>query len=93
MSDGIITNPDDRRKLKAAIVEMTNCLEKVDQQREQMKNIAQAAEEEFKIKKKDLNKMARIMFKQNYSSFTAENEHFAHLYESVCEGRISQDTE
>ena len=91
MSSDTITNPDDRKKLKAVIVEMTNCLEKIDQQREQIKEIAAAAEEEFKIKKKDLNKMARIMFKQNYSTFTAENEHFAHLYESVCEGKISSE--
>ncbi len=88
----VITNPDERKKLKAVIVEMTNCLEKIDQQREQLKVIAGVAEEEYKIKKKDLNKMARIMFKQNYSTFTAENEHFAHLYESVCEGKIV-DTE
>lgn len=85
----IVTSPDDRKKLKGVIVEMTNCLSKIDQQREQQKDIATAAEEEFSIKKKDLNKMARIMYKQNYADFTSENEHFAHLYESVCEGKLS----
>ena len=85
----VVTSPDERKKLKGVIVEMTNCLAKMDQQREQQKAIATAAEEEFGIKKKDLNKMARIMYKQNYADFTAENEHFAHLYESVCEGKIA----
>ena len=85
----IVSSPDERKKLKGVIVEITNCLDKMDQQRQHMKDIAVAAEEEFGIKKKDLNKMARIMYKQNYADFTAENEHFSHLYESVCEGKLS----
>ena len=83
----IPSNPTDRDKLKTMIVEMTNCLERIDAEREQMKEIADAAEKTFDIKKKFLNKMARTMFKHNYSDLQTENEHFELLYETVCEGR------
>ena len=82
----IIVNPDDRRALKAMVVEMTNSLERIDGEREQMKEIASAAEEKFGIKKKYINKMAKTMFKHSYADLQSENESFELLYEAVIEG-------
>ncbi len=84
-------NPDDRKALKAVIVEMTNSLERIDQEKEQMKDIADAAEEKFEIKKKYINKMARTMFKSNYADLQSETEHFEYLYEAVIEGVEPQE--
>ena len=89
MSD--ITNPKDAQALKVMVVEMTKCLQTIDNEREAMKEIAEAAEEKFGIKKKYINKVARTMFKHNYADLQAENEHFEDLYESVAEGKL-QDT-
>ncbi len=82
----IVVNPEDRKALKAMIVEMTNSLERIDGEKEQMKEIAEAAEEKFSIKKKYINRMAKTMFKHSYADLQSENEAFEYLYESVCEG-------
>lgn len=81
------SNPEDRRKLKAMIVEMTNALLRVDSERELLKEIAGAASEEFGIKKNLINKLARTMYKNNYADLQAENEHFEYLYEAVVDGK------
>ena len=76
-------NPEDRRKLKAMIVEMTNALSRADAEREHMKEIASAAVDEFGIKKPLINKLARTMYKNNYLDLQSENEHFEYLYEAL----------
>jgi len=87
----IVVSPEDRKAMKAMIVEMTNCLERIDGEKEQMKDIADAAEEKFGIKKKFINKMARTMFKHNYADLQQESEHFEFLYEAVVEGTGIQE--
>jgi len=82
----IVVNEADRKALKTMIVEMTHCLERIDGEKEQMKDIADAAEEKFEIKKKYINKMARTMYKHNYADLQQESEHFEYLYEAVIEG-------
>ncbi len=81
------TSPKDVQTLKTMVSEMTYCLEKMDAQRDHMKDIAGQAAEKFELEKKTINKMARTMYKQSYSDLCAENEHFEELYESVIEGK------
>lgn len=83
----ITVNAADRKKMKSMIVEMTNCLERIDSEKEAMKDIAELAEDQFGIKKKYINKMARTMFKHNYSDLRQETEHFEFLYEAVIDGK------
>ncbi len=87
----IMVSVEDRKALKAMVVEMTISLERIDGEKQQMKDIAEAAEEKFGIKKKYIAKMARTMFKHNYADLQAENESFELLYESVVEGGNSTD--
>ena len=84
----VLSNAEDRRKLKAMIVEMTNTLSRVDAEREHIKEIASAAVEEFDIKKTLINKIARTMYKNNYADLQAENEHFEFLYESIIDTKV-----
>lgn len=83
------SNPEDRKKLKAMIVEMTNALSRVDAEREHLKEISSAAVEEFGIKKTIINKLARTMYKNNYSDLQNENEHFEFLYETLVDSKIT----
>ncbi len=83
----ITVNAGDRKKMKSMIVEMTNCLERIDSEKEAMKDIAEVAEDQFSIKKKYINRMARTMFKHNYADLQSENESFEFLYEAVVEGK------
>ena len=85
----VLSNAEDRRKLKAMIVEMTNTLSRVDAEREHLKEIASAAVEEFDIKKTLINKLARTMYKNNYADLQAENEHFEFLYESLEDNKVT----
>ena len=86
-----VINHKDMQALKVMIVEMTKCLQTIDGEREQMKEIAEAAEEKFGIKKKYINKVARVMFKHNYADIQSENDHFQDLYETVAEGKKVSD--
>lgn len=77
------SSPEDRRKLKAAIVEMTKSMLRMDTERDLLKEIAKTASEDFQIPKKIINKLARTMYKNNYNDLQAENEHFEFLYETL----------
>jgi hypothetical protein len=85
----IPTNQEDRKKLKAMIVEMTNTLSRVDAEREHLKEIAAVASDEFGIQKKIINKLARTMYKNNYTDLQQENQHFEFLYESLVDSNIT----
>lgn len=94
MSDIIVpSNPKDRQMLKQVLVEMTNCMLRVDSEKEAMKELADSASEKFEIPKKIINKIARTMYKRNYSSLQAENEDFSLLYETLVESKITNTTE
>jgi len=79
----IVIDPQARLAMKSAIVEITNCLEKIDGQKEQIKSIVERAETEFGIKKKAVRRMARTMFDSSYEDLQQENEDFELLYESI----------
>lgn len=79
------TNPKDLQALKAMISEMTHCYSRIDGEKEQCKEIADAAAEKFGLQKKMINKIARTMYKRNYQSLQQENEEFEQLYESIAD--------
>lgn len=88
MSDLTIPSGEkERRELKAMLAEMTNCMQRIDDERESMSDIAKAAEEKFGVKKKVIRKLAATMYKHNYADVQAENEHFEFLYEALVEGK------
>ena len=87
----VISNPKDLKALKDSIIEMTNSLQTIESEKEHMKDIADATEEKFGIKKKYLNKVARVMFKASYADLQSENEHFEDLYETIAEGKKVSD--
>jgi len=76
-----------RQAMKSMIAEITNHLQLIDDERAKIKDIAEACEDKFDVKKKFINKMARVMYKHSYADVTSENEHFEILYENIIEGR------
>lgn len=88
MSDNAIpTNATERQELKTMLAEITRCMQRMDDERESIKDIAKAAEDKFGIKAKLVRKLATTMYKHNYADIQAENEHFEFLYESLVEGK------
>lgn len=92
IESAIPSNPKDRQKVKQMLSEMTHCLQRIEDERESFKDIAKAIVDEFGIKKKIINKLARTMYKHDYANQQAENEHFEFLYESLVEGKNSDNT-
>lgn len=85
------TNSKDREKFKQALAEITSCMQRMDDEREHIKDITKMVEENFEIKGKVTRKLASTMYKHNYADVQAENQHFEFLYESVVEGRKTSD--
>lgn len=81
------SSPADRQKFKTMLVEMTNAMQRADDEKESIKEIANAAQEQFSVKKKTVMKLARTMYKRNYADLQAENEDFETLYETLIEGK------
>ena len=77
------SDPKERQKLKAMLVEMTHGYSKVDAERDAIKEIADEAVRQFEIPKKIINKLARTMYKRNYADLQAEQEDFETLYETL----------
>ena len=88
----IPSNPADRKKLKEALVEMTRCLQKIDDEKLSMKDISDDAAAKFAIPKKIITKLARTMYKRNYDTLQTENEDFETLYEILVEGKRDDAT-
>lgn len=85
------SNPKDRQRLKMAIGEITNCLLRIDSEREAMKEIIGDANKKYGVDKKMIRKIATTMYKHNYADVTAENEEFELLYESLVESRNDEE--
>ena len=86
------SSPADRQKFKLMLVEMTKCLQKIDDERESIKEIANSAQEQFSVKKKLVSKLARTMYKRNYADLQSENDDFESLYETLVEGKKDDGT-
>lgn len=85
------SNPADRQKLKTMLAEMTHCMQRADDEKESMKEIADEAVRQFDIPKKIINKLARTMYKRNYADLQAENDDFEFLYEALVEGKTNKE--
>lgn len=85
------SSPNDRQKLKLAIVEITNCLLRMDSERDAMKEIISEASSKYGVDKKMVRKIATTMYKHNYSDVQQENEDFELMYETLIEGRKADE--
>lgn len=72
-------------------MEITNVLARVDAEREHQKEITSRIKDEFGIKPSQANKLARVMYKHNYSDLQAEHDDFEYLYETLVEGKKAED--
>ena len=89
----IPTTSADRQKMKQMLAEITACMQRMDDDREAIKDIAKAIEDQFEIKAKVSRKLASTMYKHNYADVQAENDHFEYLYEALVEGRKTDTDE
>jgi len=78
-----LSSDADKKKLHAAIVEISNSMTRVEAERDLIKDIVKTASDNFQIPKKTISKIAKTYHKQNFSQAVAENEEFEELYEKI----------
>jgi len=77
------SNPKDLERIKSAIKEASNCLVRIEGEKEELKAIAEAIYDDLEIPKPIFNKMVRVFHKQEYDRIIADTEDFSALYEQV----------
>lgn len=88
-----VTDPSERQKFKSMLAEITYCYQRMDGEKEQIKEIVTDASKKYGIKKGIITKMARVMYAHNYADVQAENRHFENLYETLVEGKKNDEQE
>lgn len=88
-----ISNPEDRKKIKNALVEISNSMTRIEAEKDLIKNIVTDLADNFEIDKKHINTMAKIYHKQNFSEERTKNEEFEVLYLSIVENKNVADDE
>ena len=77
------SDPAERKQLKTALVEGTHVLQRIDSEKEALKDLVSTIADTFQLEKKVITKLIRTMYKRNYAHLQAENEDFELLYETL----------
>lgn len=84
----LLADPEMRKKFKSALAAVTVYYQQIDDKKEGAKETVADMAVEYGLDKKTITKLARTMYKHNYSSLLEENRHFEQLYEQVIEGKL-----
>lgn len=79
----MLSNPEDRKKLYNAVVEMSNSMTRVDSEKDLQRDIINDISEELDVEKKYVRKIANIYHKQNLSEVRNEMDEVEILYEEM----------
>jgi hypothetical protein len=82
MSDATI-NIADKQKFKMLIEEIIKALQRIEDEKLVVKDMSEAIESQFEIKKSVAVKLARTIHKSNFDDIKEENEYFEELYELI----------
>lgn len=85
MSD-IHLNSHDAGQVRKIITEMSNCLIRIDAEKEAISEMAADIQKKFGIKKSIINKVAQAHHKHKYSEMQMANDQFEFVYESLMGG-------
>lgn len=84
MSNVIIPSSlEDRRKIRGALVEISDSLTRISAERDLIKDIVAMLSDNYGLPKKQVNKMARVYHKQSFDTEVAEQDDFQTLYETI----------
>jgi len=78
-----ISSPEDRKKIFAAIREVSNSLTRIEAERDLIKDIVKDVSDTYQLSRKTVNKMAKVYHKQNLSQTVAEHDEFVETYEEI----------
>ena len=79
------SNPEDRKKIKALLQEISAQYQMIDDRRAAIKDVIDALHADFKIPKKISAKLAKTLYNHNYDKVSEETELFKLFYEEVID--------
>lgn len=80
-----ISNPADRAKIKKMLGEVSNSMTRIEGERDLIKETIKEMSQEFNLSKRQLNRMAKVYHKQNFSREKEDHEEFEELYTTIVE--------
>lgn len=79
----IPSNPADRKKIKDAVIEISGAMQFIEDKKSYIKDVLTNMNEQFKIPKKVLSKMAKTYHNNEYSEVICEAQEFETAYELI----------
>lgn len=83
MSVVVPSSPEDKKKIRQALQEISDSLTRMEAERDLIKDILQTVEDNYKIKKKYTRRLAKVYHKQNFNQVQQDQQDLETLYESV----------
>ncbi len=83
MSIVIPTSIEDRKAIKTAIDQISECLTSINSEKAQVNEIIKAVEEKYQLPKKVFRKLAYLHFKQQLAATVEETSEIEQLYEKL----------
>ena len=80
-----ISNPADRQKIKKMLGEVSDSMTRIAAERDLIKETVKEMSQEFNLSKRQLNRMAKVYHKQNFTREQEEHSEFEDLYTSIVE--------
>ena len=80
-----ISNPADRKKIKDALQEISDSMTRMEAERDLIKDIINDVNDNFKLPKKYISKMAKIYHKQNFAKEQQETDELESLYITIVD--------
>lgn len=80
-----ISSPADRAKIKKMLGEVSNSMTRIEGERDLIKETIKEMSKEFNLSKRQLNRMAKVYHKQNFTREQEEHSEFEDLYTSIVE--------
>jgi Zn-dependent M32 family carboxypeptidase len=78
-----ISSPEDRKKIKDAVQEISNSMLRMEAERDLIKEIIKDVSDNHQIPRKIIAKIAKTFHKQNLTQEIADHEDFVEVYETV----------
>jgi hypothetical protein len=80
-----ISSPVDRKKIKDALVEISDSMTRMEAERDLIKDIVKDVSDNYQLSKKQINRMAKIYHKQNFIMEQQEMDELETLYITIVD--------
>jgi DNA-directed RNA polymerase subunit N (RpoN/RPB10) len=81
-------SPDDKKKMKRAIMELNDSMTRVAAERELQKETINTLFDELGVEKKVIRRMAKVYYKANFGDEVEENKNFEEFYDTIIKNTV-----